>query len=59
MSEKRPRGRPKLPEGAARDKSVRIRFTSKELGKLEEAARIADMTVSEFVREWLAGVLGN
>lgn len=42
--------RPTLPEGLAREKSARIRFTYKEFEAIERFANSQGMTISTLVR---------
>ena len=42
--------RPTLPEGLAKEKSARIRFTYKEFEAIERFARSQGMTISTLVR---------
>jgi predicted DNA binding CopG/RHH family protein len=42
--------RPFLPEGLAREKSARIRFTKKEFAAIERFANSQGMTISTLVR---------
>jgi len=45
--------RPLLPEGLAREKSARIRFTKKEFQLIERFANSQNMTISSLVRKSL------
>jgi hypothetical protein len=50
---KRP-GRPKLPKGAAKAETLRVRVTADELKALEKTARSSKQTVSGLIRTILA-----
>jgi len=45
-----PVGRPKLPEGEARDAMLKVRVLEDEKRIILEAARLANVSVSEYVR---------
>ena len=51
MPPKRKRGRPKLPRGAGKLSRLVCRLQESEEAEIEEAAKRAGMTKSEFVRE--------
>jgi hypothetical protein len=43
-------GRPKLPKGAAKGKTVQVRFSSDDLKRVTSAAKARKQTVSEWIR---------
>jgi hypothetical protein len=46
-------GRPTLPKGSAREETLRVRVTPKELEAFESAASAIGQTVSEWIRKTL------
>ena len=44
-------GRPKLPKGEAKGRIVPVRFASDEIKAMVRASRIANQTVSEWLRD--------
>lgn len=43
-------GRPKLPKGEAKGRIVPVRFTADDLKAMEQAAKAAKQTLSEWIR---------
>jgi len=56
---KRKTGRPRLPKGKAKGKIVPIRFAMAEAVQLAEAAKINDLTLSEWIRRAVLVALGD
>jgi predicted HicB family RNase H-like nuclease len=56
---KKPRkaGRPPLPEGHAKEGTLRVRVTPDELRAIEATAKRAKQTVSEWIRDTLSAAL--
>ena len=52
-------GRPPLPEGHAKEGTLRVRVTPDELRAIAETARRAKQTVSEWIRSTLNAALGR
>ena len=53
---KRKPGRPKLPKGEAKNKTLpAVRFTASEIRAIESAARVSGQSVSE----WIRGLVRN
>jgi uncharacterized protein (DUF1778 family) len=46
-------GRPKLPKGAAKSKTVRARLSPEEHAKIKKAADVAGFKLSDWVRKLL------
>ena len=57
MRQKRPRGRPKLPEGAGKETKLQVRLLRSEEEEIETAAAHAGKTKSQFVRETVLGAV--
>jgi uncharacterized protein (DUF1778 family) len=51
MGKKRPRGRPPLPNGVAREGRLYCRVSESETAEIEAAARAAKKSKSEWIRE--------
>jgi uncharacterized protein (DUF1778 family) len=47
-------GRPKLPKGAAKGKTVQVRFNLDELRRITGAAKASKQTLSEWIRSAVA-----
>lgn len=47
----RKRGRPKLPKGESKAAFLRVRFSVDDLKRIEEAAKVSDKTVSQWIRD--------
>jgi len=50
MSKKRTRGRPPLPEGAAKEGRLYCRLLESEIAEIADAARTAQKSKSEWIR---------
>lgn len=50
-------GRPVLPKGQARDRTVPVRFNAQDFKKIFKAAKKSRLTLSEWVRRNVASVL--
>jgi hypothetical protein len=56
---KRKPGRPKLPKGEAKNKTLpAVRFAPSDIKAVEEAAKAKSQTVSEWVRSTLLSAAG-
>lgn len=53
MAKKRPRGRPPLPNGVAREGRLYCRVSDSETAEIEAAAKKAEKSKSEWMREVL------
>jgi hypothetical protein len=52
-------GRPKLPTGAAKSKTIRTRFSPEEHGRIEKAAARGCESISDWVRKVLLDAAGD
>lgn len=50
-------GRPKLPKGEAKGKTVLVRFRAEDVKAIETAAKASNQTVSEWVRSTIHATL--
>jgi len=50
-------GRPKLPKGEAKGRTVQVRFRPEDLKAIEAAAKASKQTVSEWVRSTIHATL--
>jgi hypothetical protein len=50
-------GRPKLPKGAAKGRTVLVRFREEDVRRIEVSAKASNQTVSEWVRCTLTAVM--
>lgn len=58
MSQKKAKmGRPKLPKGEAKGKTVLVRFRAEDVKAIETAAKASNQTVSEWVRSTIHATL--
>lgn len=57
MAKKAKAGRPKLPKGAAKAGTLRVRVTPDELRAIESKAKGNKQTVSEWIRSTLSAAL--
>jgi len=55
MSKKRTRGRPPLPKGAAKKGWLYCRLLESEVAEIEAAAKKAEKSTSQWIRETLLG----
>ena len=55
MSKKRTRGRPPLPKGAAKKGRLYCRLLESEVAEIEAAAKKAEKSTSQWIRETLLG----
>lgn len=51
-------GRPKLPKGEAKGRTVLVRFKLDDIKRIESAAKASNKTLSEWIRETLLIVVG-
>jgi hypothetical protein len=51
-------GRPKLPKGAAKSKTIRTRFSPEEHGRIERKANREGKRISDWVRKVLLDATG-
>ena len=57
---KRKPGRPKLPKGEAKTKTLpAVRFTASEIRAIDSAARVSGQSVSEWIRGLVRNALHN
>ena len=52
-------GRPKLPKGDAKARTVLVRFREEDVKRIETSARASNKTVSEWVRCTLIATIGD
>ena len=50
-------GRPKLPKGDAKGRTVLVRFREEDVRRIETSAKASNQTVSEWVRCTLTAVM--
>jgi predicted HicB family RNase H-like nuclease len=50
-------GRPRLPKGAAKGKTVQVRFNPADQKKLEAAAKAKKLSVSDLIREAVNAII--
>jgi len=58
-SNSRKTGRPKLPSGAAKSKTIRTRFSPEEHGRIDRAAKKDGKSISDWVRKMLLEAAGD
>ncbi len=51
-------GRPTLPKGEAKGRTVLVRFKSEDLKRIKGAAKASNKTMSEWIREKLLTTVG-
>jgi predicted HicB family RNase H-like nuclease len=52
-------GRPKLPRGAAKGKTVQVRFNTDDLKRVTAAAKVSKQSLSEWIRSTVNAAVGS
>jgi hypothetical protein len=52
-------GRPKLPKGDAKARTVLVRFREEDVKRIETSAKASNQTISEWVRCTLIATIGG